>query len=88
MKKYQPYGRNVRNNKKPVSVCDHTGLFFNTFDMVKQMEYRGNKLMWTGLMVGESESDKPNPQNLPFKPKKELQPIKNLRVEQYNPPLL
>lgn len=44
-------------------VCDRTGLLFNKRDLVKQMEWRGNSLQWTGLYVGRPFLDVPNPQN-------------------------
>lgn len=85
--KYRPYGKHVKKDINPVSVCDRTGQFFNTADLVKQMEYRGSKLSWTGLMVGKPYVDKPASINVPFKAKREMIPIKDLRLETFTPPI-
>lgn len=64
-------GDHVRNKRKPVSCCDRSGFLYNTSDMVKQMEWRGNKLQWTGLMVGYDQVDTPNENLRPFQPRRE-----------------
>lgn len=49
--------------------CDRTGLPTMYRDLVPQMEYDGDSLRWTGLMVNIKDLDKPNPQlaNPPLK---------------------
>jgi hypothetical protein len=42
--------------------CDKTGFIFRYTDLVKQMEWRGNSLEWTGFMVGKPYVDEPNEQ--------------------------
>ncbi len=56
-------------NPDAIGQCDLTGLVVKYSDLVKQMEYRGNGLVWTGWWVFKDRADKPNPQNLtpPFK---------------------
>jgi hypothetical protein len=49
----------------PVGVCDYSGFFFSKSDLVKQYEWRGNDLVWTGFLVGRPFVDEPNEQNRP-----------------------
>jgi hypothetical protein len=51
-----------RDNPQGVGRCDYSGFIFNSTDLVRQMEWRGNALVWTGLMVGKRFADVPNPQ--------------------------
>lgn len=50
------------NNPGAKGICDRSGFAFNHKDLVKQMEWRGESLEWTGLMVGRPFLDKPNEQ--------------------------
>lgn len=43
-------------------ICDKTGFVFRNIDLVKQMEWRGNSIEWTGFMVGKPYADVPNEQ--------------------------
>jgi hypothetical protein len=45
-----------------VGVCDYSGFFFNHKDLHKQMEWRGNSLVWNGFLVGKPYLDIPNEQ--------------------------
>ena len=54
-----------KGSKEPVGVCDFSGFWFSKSDLVKQMEYRGNALVWTGFMVGRPFLDIPNQQARP-----------------------
>jgi hypothetical protein len=49
-------------NPEAKGICDRSGFVFNHSDLVKQMEWRGDSLEWTGLMVGRPFLDKPNEQ--------------------------
>ncbi len=65
---YRPKGKYVRinpSNPEALGVCDYSGFYFNRKDLVKQMEWRGNALVWTGFLVGRPFADKPNEQNRP-----------------------
>lgn len=62
-----PHGRWVRinpNSPDAVARCDRSGLICNYNDLVKQMDYRGLGLVWTGLYVNKYFADVPNPQSL------------------------
>lgn len=62
-----PKGRWVRideNAPDAVARCDRSGQLCNYNDLVKQMDYRGLGLIWTGLYVNKYFVDKPNPQSL------------------------
>ena len=54
-----------KGSTEPVGVCDFSGFWFSQSDLVKQMEYRGNSLVWTGFMVGKPFVDIPNQQARP-----------------------
>lgn len=58
---------------------DLTGLPVMHTDMVRQMEYIGNGLAWTGFMVHYKDADQPNPQLIPPRLKVDPVPIKNPR---------
>ncbi len=63
-----PTGKFVKidwNHPSALGICDYTGLVFNRKDLVKQMEWRGNALVWTGFYVGKPFAAKPNPQLIP-----------------------
>jgi hypothetical protein len=83
-------GKKVKNNRKPVGVCDRTAMFYNFKDLVKQYEWYGNKLMWTGLMVGMDEVDTPNENLRPYKirPNEGKVPLNNRPPQEptYMPP--
>ncbi|HVX00743.1 MAG TPA: hypothetical protein VHA52_09970 [Candidatus Babeliaceae bacterium] len=44
------------------AICDRSGFRFLKRDLVKQMEWRGNSLEWTGYLVGYPFVDIPNEQ--------------------------
>lgn len=54
-----------KGSTEPVGVCDFSGFWFSRSDLVKQMEWRGNSLVWTGFMVGRPFLDIPNQQLRP-----------------------
>ncbi len=53
------------DNPQTVGVCDRTGFVFNHKDLVKQMQWSGNSIVWTGLWVGKPFLDVLNEQNRP-----------------------
>lgn len=50
---------------EPIGTCDYSGFPFSRSDLVKQYEWRGNQLVWTGAIVGRPFVDEPNEQNRP-----------------------
>ena len=62
---------------------DITGLPVMHPDMIKQMEYIGNGLAWTGMMVHYKDADQPNPQLIPPRLKVDPVPIDNPRYLQF-----
>ncbi len=50
------------DNPQAKGICDRSGFAFNHSDLVKQMEWRGESLEWTGLTVGRPFLDEPNEQ--------------------------
>lgn len=66
------WGKKVRNHKRGgISFSDRSEMAYNYGDLVKEYEWRGNNLVWNGLMVGYDEADIPNPNVRPFQYKKE-----------------
>src|SRR5271167_399070 len=65
---YRPKGKHVSidiQSPRALGICDYTGFIFNRQDMVRQMEWRGNRLVWTGLYLGKPYLDVPNQQYRP-----------------------
>lgn len=62
---------------------DITGLPVMHGDMVKQMEFIGNGLAWTGMMVHHKDADEPNPQLMPPIIPPDPVPIRNPRILQF-----
>lgn len=63
---YYPHGKHVTidvDNPESVGICDYTGFVFLRKDLVRQMEWRGEDLVWTGFYVGRPYADVPNEQN-------------------------
>lgn len=62
---YRPKGKHVHidpDAPEALGICDYTGFVHMRKDLIRQMEWRGNRLLWTGYYVGKSYLDKPNPQ--------------------------
>lgn len=64
-------------------ICDYSGLRFNHQDLVRQLEWRGNRLAWTGFYVGRPFQDVPNAQLKPPVLMPDPVPIKDPRLPQY-----
>jgi len=80
LRRYQSKNLTVDpDNPEPSGVCDRSGFTFNHKDLVKQMEWRGNSYLWTGLLVGRQYLDAPQEQLRPPLVKKDPQPVKNPR---------
>lgn len=82
---YNYKGKHVTINPnvpQALGICDYSGFVHLRKDLVKQMEYRGNDLVWTGLYVGKDYVDIPNEQNRPplFPP--DPVPVLNPRPQQ------
>lgn len=48
-----------------LGICDRSGLVFNHKDLVKEMAWRGDALVWNGLLVGKPFLDEPSQQDRP-----------------------
>ncbi len=72
----------VIDPKNPAALgqCDDTDFTFNHKDLVKQMEWRGDNLVWTGLLVGKPYLDVPQEQNRPPLVKADPRPVINSRL--------
>jgi hypothetical protein len=82
---YRPHGKHVvinQDNPEGLGICDKTGFVFPHTDLVKQMEWRGNAIVWTGFYVGRPYADKPNEQLRPPILPPDPVPLRNPRVKQ------
>jgi hypothetical protein len=88
-------GKHVHINRKnpaALGVCDDSGFDFNHKHLIKQMEWRGDRLVWTGFLVGQPYLDVPQEQNRPPLVKNDPRPVLLSRVPGtsrqsiYNPP--
>lgn len=54
------------NPEDPISVgvCDHSGFVVPRNELVKNMQFRGNSLVWDGTLVWYKFADVPNAQQL------------------------
>lgn len=85
---YMPKGKRYKvdmRNPLGYGICDKTQFIMRHCDMVKQMEYMGNDLQWTGYMVGKWYADKPNPSLRPVILKPDPVPLINPRPQQQQP---
>ena len=85
---YRPHGKHIFIDESApfgLGICDKTQFVYQHKDLVKQMEWRGNALVWTGFMVGFDQVDTPNEQLRPpiFPP--DPVPLLLPRVEQVSP---
>lgn len=83
---YRPKGKHVTidsTSPKALGVCDYSGLLFNRCDLVRQFEWRGEALVWTGYYVGKPYVDIPNPQLKPPILPPDPVPVKDPRPPQY-----
>lgn len=67
-------------NPSALGVCDRSGFVFNHKDLVKQMEWKGDNKVWTGLLVGKPFEDIPNEQLRPPLVKNDPKPVMNARL--------
>jgi hypothetical protein len=81
-----PIGKYVRidpKNPEALAICDYSGLPCMHKDLVRQMEWRGNGLVWTGLLVNKRFADIPNEQGrAPLLPPDPI-PVTNPRPQFY-----
>ena len=61
MPRPMPSGRARISARRPRAMgeCDRSGFWYPLDDMKKQMQWAGNSLIWTGLLVGPDQLDKP-----------------------------
>ncbi len=60
-----PKGKHVSidpDNPEALGICDYSGFVFLKKDLVRQMVWSGNNLIWNGFYVGKPYVDVPNEQ--------------------------
>lgn len=86
-----PKGKHVNIDQdfpSALGICDKSRFVFNHKDLVKQMEWRGNALVWTGFLVGRPYVDVPNEQLRPPILPPDPVPVKMPRLPQGNLPYM
>lgn len=82
----RPKGKHVGgvdpSHPEALGICDYTGFVHFRKDLIRQMEWRGNRLVWTGFLVGRDYLDKPNPQLKPPILKPDPVPVRDPREPQ------
>lgn len=83
----RPKGKHVGgvdpSHPEALGICDFTGFVHFRKDLIRQMEWRGNRLQWTGFMVGRDYLDQPNPQLRPPVLRPDPVPVRYPREPQY-----
>lgn len=82
---HRPHGKHVlidSSSPSALGICDYTGFVFLRKDLVRQMEWRGNALVWTGFYVGKPYADVPNQQNRPPILPPDPIPVRDPRLQQ------
>lgn len=85
---YRPHGKHVNineDNPQALGICDYSGFVFKRCEMVRQMEWRGNRLVWTGFIVGPPYADMPNEQLRPPILRPDPVPVINPRLQYADP---
>lgn len=85
---YRPKGKHVSidpESPEALGICDYSGFVFKRKDLVRQMEWRGNALVWTGFYVGLPYVDVPNEQLRPPILPPDPVPVKDPRLPQTSP---
>jgi hypothetical protein len=83
----RPHGKHVQidpESPEALGICDYTGFVFKRKDLIKQMEWRGNALVWTGFYVGRPYVDQPNEQLRPPILPPDPVPVTDPRPPQYS----
>lgn len=84
---YRPKGKHVSisfDSPEALGICDYTGFVHLRKDLIRQMEWRGNRLVWTGYYVGRDYLDIPNPQLKPPILPPDPVPVLDPRPPQYS----
>lgn len=85
---FNPMGKHFKIDvRRPLgsALCDKTQFRMRHCDLVRQMEWYGNTLQWTGYMVGKWYVDRPNPAGRVPILKPDPVPLNNPRPPQTNP---
>lgn len=86
--KYQ--GRHVRvneRNSQALAQCDFSDFTYQKKDLVRQMRWSGNSLVWTGWLVGHDQVDVPNMLDRPPPVKADPYPVRDPRLPQPSGPV-
>ena len=77
-----PHGKSVRidpNDPEGVGICDYSSRPFPRGELVRQMKYSGDRVIWTGFMVAKRYMDPLDPGDKPKKGGSDPLPIEDAR---------
>lgn len=69
------------NNPRARAMCERCSQIVFHDQLLKQMEFRGNKLMWTGIFVCSRCIDQPQPQDRTVLLRPDPEPVRDPRPE-------
>jgi hypothetical protein len=75
------YTHMSKNKPRAIARCDYSGFMVQHAALIRQMEYRGQGLVFTGYYVHPKFADTPQPQNLTPRIKLDPVPIRNARPD-------
>ena len=78
------HGKHVHidpDRPEALGLCDRSGLPCNRSDLVKQMAWRGDRIVWTGLMVNKRYLDPLDPSDRPSRAGTDPEPLTNTRPD-------
>lgn len=75
------YTNMSKNRPRAIARCDYSGLMVRHSALIKQMQYSGQGLYYTGYLVNPKFADEPNPQNLTPRVRLDPKPIPNARPD-------
>lgn len=67
------------NDPEPAGRCDRGGEMRKLKDLKREMEWRGNRLVWNGFLVCDHHRDVPNPQGRARHMRADPPPLRNPR---------
>jgi len=77
------YAKVAIKNPKPLGICARSDMTFNLEDLEEQMEWRGNRKVGNGLLIGKPFIDIPNAQEKTPSIKSDPKSVLNARVPDY-----
>lgn len=80
---WRPHGRAhfSPRDSRPAAICDACGFMYNLDDLVRELDYAGNRIVRTGFLVCQRCDDDLQPQKLPRPLPQDPLPVRNPRPQ-------